>query len=217
MDKIKSTSFDLIRISVEDNEISLQFVWFVPALIIFIALVIWAYNATKTGRLSKKTYELTQISVGNGANSVILRPSYGDRELAYKIWVELSTRKIGLAVDPENDVVSEIYDSWYSFFQVTREMIKDVPVLQVRNAESQKIINLSVDVLNEGLRPHLTKWQARFRRWYQARIDLEDNFDYHPQDVQKKFPDYDSLMTELLQLNGRLEIYRTELRKVVFE
>lgn len=217
MVKKEPLSFDLIRISVGDSGISLHVVWLVPAIIIVTTLMIWVFHSTKTGRLSKKTYELSQISVGNGANSVILRPSYGDRELAYKIWVELSTRKIGLAVDPENDVISEIYDSWYSFFQVTREMIKDVPVLQVRNSESQKIINLSVDVLNEGLRPHLTKWQARFRRWYQARIDLEDNFDYHPQDVQKKFPDYDNLIAELLELNGKLEVYRTELRKVVFD
>jgi hypothetical protein len=158
-----------------------------------------------------------EVSLGSGPNNVKLKPSYGDRQLAYKIWVELSTRKIGLPIDPENDVISEIYDSWYSFFQVTREMIKDVPVSQVRNQDSQKIINLSVAVLNEGLRPHLTKWQAKFRRWYLARVDHQDYFDIHPQEIQKRFPDYGDLIGEMIELNGKLETYRNQLRSIVFE
>jgi hypothetical protein len=210
-------SFELLRVSIDAGALSFEVGWAVIGIFLIVSLLIWGFHATKTGRFSGKAYELSQISVGSGSNKVVLKPSHGDRELAYKIWVELSTRKIGLKIEPEDDVIDEIYDSWYSFFQVTREMIKIVPVSQVRNSESQKIINLSIDVLNDGLRPHLTKWQARFRRWYKNRIDREESFDFHPQDLQKKFPNYEDLVRDMLELNAKLEKYRAELRKIVFE
>jgi hypothetical protein len=76
----------------------------------------------------------------------------------------LSTRKIGLQIDLKQDVIVEIYDSWHNFFTITRELIKDIPVSKVQAPSTRKIITLSVNLLNEGLRPHLTTWQARFRR-----------------------------------------------------
>jgi hypothetical protein len=208
---------DILRISMDNNGLAVDVGWLVIGFIIFVTAIAWAFHAIKAGKLSRKKYELTELSFGTDLNKMIIRPSYGDRELAYKIWVELSTRKIGLEIDPEHDVISEIYDSWYKFFQVTRDMIKLVPVSQVRDSESQKIVNLSIDVLNEGLRPHLTRWQARFRRWYGQRIDHEDNYDFHPQDVQKQFPEYDALITDLLALNVKLAAYRAKLREIVFE
>ncbi len=72
----------------------------------------------------------------------------------------------GLKIDPDDDVTNEIYNSWYEFFVVTRKLVKDDPAVKVRQDSTRKIIQLSIKVLNIGLRPHLTKWQARFRRWY---------------------------------------------------
>lgn len=159
------------------------------------------------------TWEVDEAEIGVGSGKLKLKPNYIDRQIAYSVWVELSTRKIGLSIDPEHDVIAEIYDSWFAFFGVTRDLIKDVPVAKIRNDSTNKIINLSIELLNEGLRPHLTKWQARFRHWYNRKMDTDR--DVSPQELQKQFPDYDRLISELLSVNEKLIRYREKMIELV--
>jgi hypothetical protein len=152
--------------------------------------------------------------MGIGSHKISFKPNIRDQEIAYKIWVELSTRKIGLPIDLEHDVISEIYDSWFNFFSITRELIKDIPVSKVKNQSTRKIITLSISVLNEGLRPHLTTWQARFRRWYDRQLTNATD-DADPQAIQEKYPKFSELKTDLLAVNKRLIKYREKMREVV--
>lgn len=162
-----------------------------------------------------KTYEIDEAVIGIGDQKVKIKPNYQDMQIAYKLWVELSTRKIGLEVDLENDVIKEVYDSWYEFFKLTRELIKDIPVSKIRKDESTKeLVRIAIEVLNEGLRPHLTKWQARFRKWYNTEIEREENRDLSPQEVQKKYPDYEKLFKEMIDVNHKLIEYRKILREL---
>ena len=163
--------------------------------------------------------EIDQAEIGVGESKIILRPNVTDRQVAYAIWVELSTRKIGLPIDLDDDVISEVYDSWYNYFSVTRDLIKTVAVTKVRGPSTRKIITLSISVLNEGLRPHLTKWQARFRHWWKKEIDRADEHGVEvidPQSIQKRFPQYDALADELLVVNKRLIAYRKAMQEIVF-
>ncbi|WP_081602006.1 hypothetical protein [Thioalkalivibrio sp. ALE6] len=162
-----------------------------------------------------RTFEIDEAEFGLGDQKVKIRPNDIDRQIAYKIWVELSTRKVGLEIDLDNDVISEIYDSWYSFFSVTRELIKDVPVSKFRRKDTERIIALSIDVLNSGIRPHLTKWQARFRRWYEFQLAKDENADLHPQDIQKRFPDYEELKRDIMAVNKNLIGYRKKMHQLV--
>ena len=77
--------------------------------------------------VSKKSVTIDEVNLGIGNSSVKFSYSKKDQEIAYKIWVELSTRKIGLRFDKENDVIKEVYDSWYKFFETARELLKDIP------------------------------------------------------------------------------------------
>jgi hypothetical protein len=151
-----------------------------------------------------RRFEIDEAQFGLGEQKITLRPNDTDRQIAYKVWVELSTRKIGLPIDLDDDVISEVYESWYNFFSVTRELIKDVPVSKFRRRDTEKIIRLSIEVLNSGIRPHLTKWQARFRRWYERALDAEARLDLAPQDVQKDFPAYESLKDDLMRVTNNL-------------
>lgn len=160
-------------------------------------------------------FEIEEAEFGLGDQKITLRANDLDRAVAYRIWVELSTRKIGLKIDPDDDVIDEIYNSWYEFFAVTRELVKDVPVAKVRQDSTRKIIQLSIEVLNTGLRPHLTKWQARFRRWYSNQLLKDADALEHPQDIQKRFPDYDKLVAEMLDVNKKLMTYREKMYEFV--
>lgn len=162
-----------------------------------------------------KAYEIDEAVIGIGDQKVKIKPNYQDMQIAYKLWVELSTRKIGLEIDLENDVIKEIYNSWYEFFKLTRELIKDIPVSKIRKDESTKeLVRIAIEVLNEGLRPHLTKWQARFRKWYNTEIEREENKNLSPQEIQKKYPEYENLTKEMIEVNHKLIEYRKILRQL---
>lgn len=193
--------------------------WLIIALIVaLVLLIVWQWQA---GGFSFRKFELDQAEIGVGKNKFSFRPNLTDRQVAYEIWVELSTRKIGLEIDLKDDVVAEIYDSWYSFFDVTRELIKGVPVSKIRRDGTQAIIKLSIAVLNEGLRPHLTKWQARYRQWYNRQLkhyeSLTDDKIIDPQEIQKNFPQYDELSADLLRVNKALMLYREKMRELALK
>ncbi len=163
-----------------------------------------------------KTLQVAEVEVDAGPAKVRLRPNDLDRQIAYEVWVELSTRKIGLAIDLENDVIAEVYDSWREFFAVTRDLIKSIPVSRLSDDSTRKIVNLSVDVLNTGLRPHLTQWQARFRGWHEHQLKSRAAYE-EPQAVQKRFPAYSELTKSLLEVNAKLMAYRADMHRLVYE
>ena len=210
---ISKNSEDLISLTLSDDwSLSLHISPLPVIFIIVISALLWLilrfyYNRRLTD------FVIDSAELGIGSHKVSFKPNSTDRQIAYSIWVELSTRKIGLDIDPENDVISEIYDSWFAFFAVTRELIKDIPVSKVRGSSTSKIIDLSVEVLNEGLRPHLTKWQARFRHWYERQMD--NKVDAEPQELQKKFPAYEELVEDMLAVNKRLIKYRHKMNDLV--
>ena len=154
-------------------------------------------------------FEIDGAEVGIGDHKISFKPNDTDRQIAYSIWVELSTRKIGLEIDRETDVVNEVYDSWYAFFGITRDLIKSLPVSKVRQDGTRKIIDLSIDVLNVGIRPHLDRWQAKFRRWYEA--EEKTHPDKSPQEIQALYPEYEALMNDLVSVNKKLMIYREKM------
>tara|TARA_Y100000310_G_C20684535_1_gene818117 strand:- start:3003 stop:3389 length:387 start_codon:yes stop_codon:yes gene_type:complete len=112
-------------------------------------------------------FEETELNITlGGIGSVKIKPSHEVAQIAHKAWSELITRKAGLQFEPENDVVVEVYNSWYQLFSEMRSLIKEIPASHLKRSETKKLVNLLVDSLNKGMRPHLTKWQAKFRRWY---------------------------------------------------
>lgn len=204
---------DLISIILADDwSVSLHLAPLPVIILLVVAVLAWLAVRWHYGR-KFSDFEIDSAELGLGDHKVSFRPNDTDRQIAYSIWVELSTRKIGLPIDSEDDVIAEIYDSWYAFFAVTRELIKDIPVSKVRGSSTSKIIDLSVEVLNEGLRPHLTKWQARFRHWYERQMDSKA--DAEPQELQKQFPAYDELVEDMLAVNKRLITYRIKMNELV--
>ena len=183
---------------------------------IFILLIIlWLISLmTKkvSERIQKQSITVNEVELGIGSSSIKFSYDKKDQEIAYKLWIELSTRKIGILFDEENDVVKEVYDSWYEFFKTARGLLKESPVNKV--SYSSDLINLTEKVLNIGLRPHLTKWQAKFRRWYEKEL-LEDK-DKTPQEIQRNYPEYSLLIEDLINTNKRMIEYKELMKKIAF-
>lgn len=95
-------------------------------------------------------------------------------------------------------------------------MIKEIPVSKVRTESTKDLIKIATDVLNKGVRPHLTHWQAKFRKWYTNAAKKDENKDLSPQEIQKKFSEYEKLVDDMKKVNENLIRYKEKLEELAF-
>ena len=202
--------YDLVRLYFnEQNSLVLEVSPWLTGILVVGLVVLTAYG----WRRRRFSVVSLDVSLG-GSGQVQLRPREEDIQVAHKIWTQLVTRKAAVRIDPAHDVITEVYDSWYSLFGRVRELISELPARLVReDPATQELVRIATESLNNGLRPHLTRWQARFRNWYASQSELLKT--KSPQEVQREFPEYGKLMADLLRVNEELIQYAGELRKLV--
>ncbi|NOU60822.1 hypothetical protein [Marinifilum caeruleilacunae] len=195
----------------------------VIALAISVLLIIVGYQIFKYLFNWKKNNVQNEIvpvklkyKLGNAEIEYEVKRSYQNIEIAHKIYIELITRKAAIEIDKDKDVIVEVYNSWYSLFQVTREELKQLSGnLLLVNDSSESLIKLLSDVLNIGLRPHLTEYQAKFRKWYQEKLLEDESNGRSPQQIQKDYDDYNNLINSMKDVNRLLIDYAKELKKII--
>jgi hypothetical protein len=179
------------------------------SLILFTVDFFRAYNP---GKLS--------LSAPFGLGNIELdRATLSEKELdiAWKLYVQLSTRKAAIPLE-DSDIITEVYDSWYQLFTTTREYLIEMPAKDIEeNENAQKIIALALDVLNKGLRPHLTEWQGRYRKWYSETLNMEEYTGKSPQEIQRNYPQYNELMNDMKKVNTELQKYADQLKRFSHE
>ncbi|MFA0079332.1 hypothetical protein AB4427_14495 [Vibrio artabrorum] len=149
---------------------------------------------------------------------VKIKANTEDKKIAHRIWTELITRKAAIPFQRDKDVIVEVYDSWHTLFQCVREQISAIPVEKLRGREKvdiEQLIDISTKVLNDGLRPHLTEWQAKYRTWYSHAQNEEQYSELTPQELQRKYPLYDELVSDIESVNSKLSVFAHELKKIV--
>jgi hypothetical protein len=174
-----------------------------------------AHNGLRDMAASEQTHHVVEVNINlGGIGCMKICPTWEDIQIAHQIWTELVTRKAAIPFDPEDDLIVEIYDSWYALFQRTRQLIGDIPGKCIRRDKStQQIVKIATESLNLGLRPHLTKWQARYRNWWRNSEDALKTVT--PQEHQKTFPRYAELIEEMLGVNKEMIEYAAQLQKIV--
>lgn len=187
--------------------------WALIVILVFAWWLISRFVKNYIKRIQKHSIIVNEIELGIGSSNIKFSYDKKDQEIAYKLWIELSTRKIGIPFDNENDVIKEVYDSWYEFFKTARELLKELPVNKI--SCSSDLIELTEKVLNVGLRPHLTKWQAKFKRWYEKEMSKESG--KTPQEIQREYPEYSSLINDLISTNEKMIEYKELMKKIAFE
>lgn len=208
---MNSTTINILSIYLDDKFSLVAKInpWLFGLFVIILAIIIITNNKFNK-KIRKNDFEIDRAELGLQGGKIIFKPNNDDRQIAYQIWVELSTRKIGLPINLKDDVICEIYDSWHNFFTVTRELIKSIPVNKTNSTSTKDIINLSIELLNEELRPHLTKWQARFRHWYNLEIKNELN-SVDPQEIQSRYHNFLDLEKDMMDVNKHLIIFREKM------
>ena len=165
----------------------------------------------------KSSYEVQNVDFTfAGIGKVTVVQDKNTVRLAHKAWVQLTTRKAELPFDESHDLIVDIYDSWYQLFGELRKIVEDAsPSLRRKqDLRNSLLINSVVGTLNEGLRPHLTEWQAKYRRWYTHEIESSKNLKKSPQEIQKTYPFYSELVLDLIKTNNGLAKYSSELKRI---
>lgn len=188
--------------------------WLLVLMLVAIAGIMFVRRQQLFGKASY--LEINEAEIGIGSGKIKLKANLDDLQIGFKFWTELTTRKIGLPLDEEHDVIVEVYNSWYEFFGIAREMVKSIPVSKVRSSQTTKeLVLISVHILNKELRPHLTRWQARYRRWWDSVVDDPAHKDVPPQQLQQMYPHHEELIKEMKAVNAKLVIYANHLKEMV--
>jgi len=153
--------------------------------------------------------------IGGAEFEYAINRNYQNIEIAHRIYIELITRKAALPIE-NNDVIVEVYNSWYSLFQITRDELKKLSgVMLLESNESKDLIKLLTDILNKGLRPHLTEYQAKYRKWYNEAVELEENKRKTPQDIQAQYDKFQELFESMKSVNELLIVYAEKLNEII--
>lgn len=181
-------------------------------IIITLILIYLIYKIFKYFLAKKFKVVEMNISIANIGN-ISIEKNKDTSRIARKAWVEIMTRKVGLLFEEDKDVIVEVYNSWYSLFGIIRDLLKEIEPRK-KDKDLEKLENVLVQTLNYGLRPHLTKWQAKYRRWYNQEIEKETNNELSPQEIQKKYKKYDELICDLKETNKQMVQFAEELKKL---
>ena len=146
---------DILKITVNNGFGVNIFIPAIPTWLLMILsillVIIFIINIKKIAKFFNGI-EFSEIELGTGNNAkVTLKPNHQVKQIAYKLWVELNTRKLGIPIDVENDVIIEVHDSWYRFFSIARELIKEIPAEKASNKEVKRVIDISTKILNEAI------------------------------------------------------------------
>ena len=194
-------------------------IWIIIIIAVCASLIFFIYTQLLKNKLSH--YKIDTVTITSGGISTTIKKQYEVQQIAYSLWVELQTRKIGIPIDEENDVIYEVYKSWYTFFSTAREMIKAIPADELKSNAAKDLVILTTNILNKEIRAHLTKWQAKYRYWYKKEKDKDSSKHTAPQHMQKNFnlsesENYKSLMEDMISTNEAIINYRKQLEVMVF-
>lgn len=163
-------------------------------------------------RVRRHSSKSVTVSIPFGLGSWSYDTTPAERIVAWKMHVQLVTRKAALPFDPEHDLIWDVYDSLFTLFAETRALLLDLPPREFEQASG--VATLILKVQNDGVRPHLTAWQADFRRWWLRTECLEGNKDRAPQEIQRDYPRYSELVADLQKTNIELRKYADELLRI---
>jgi len=98
-----------------------------------------------------------------GIGGVEWEPDKAEAEAAWALYIELVTRVSTQPLAQETSVAREALDSLHSLFDTTRDVLRAAgPNVGVAR---DTLGGIAIAVLNDGLRPFLSRWHGSYSRW----------------------------------------------------
>ncbi len=147
------------------------------------------------------------VNVPFGIGSAEWESDSVERETAWSLYVELVTRVAVQPLEIGQGSARESLNSLYQLFPTTREILKAAgPGV---GASRSSVGGIAIAVLNNGLRPFLSKWHSRLKDW-EAQPHVGENSQEH----ERAWTQAASLYAELEALRLNLAQYAEALLKI---
>ena len=147
------------------------------------------------------------VSLPFGLGSAEWEADSTQRRAAWALYVELVTRVAVQELANDAGLVREAMNSLYTLFGTTREILREAgPDV---GASRESVGGLAIAVLNQGLRPFLTKWHPKLQIWEAQRPSEKS-----PKEHEQAWSEEPILRQELATLRSELEVYAQALAKV---
>jgi hypothetical protein len=170
--------------------------------IVIIPVKEWAMAKRDPAVLKK-----VSVSLPFGIGSAEWEADATERRAAWSLYVELVTRIAVQPLETDEGLMREALNSLYTLFGTTREVLKasgpDV------GASHHSVGGIAIAVLNNGLRPFLSKWHPRLQVWEAQRPPQTS-----PIEHEKNWTEEPRLRQELTTLRADLEQYANALAKI---
>lgn len=109
------------------------------------------------------------VSLPFGIGSASWEADSTERNAAWELYVELVTRVAVQSLAPQEGLVREAMNSLYTLFGSTREILRKAgPNV---GASNHSVGGIAIRVLNDGLRPFLSKWHPLLLEWEETKAD----------------------------------------------
>jgi hypothetical protein len=129
------------------------------------------------------------------------------KKAAWLLYLELSTRIATQSLEADEGLLREALNSLYKFFEMTRQILRDAgPGVGV---EENSVGGIALKVLNQGLRPFLSKWHPSLEEWEVQRSETS-SIKAH----ERKWVLSDQMRTELASLQKGLQQYVAALGEI---
>lgn len=162
------------------------------------------------GRTRKPNRVTVGLNLGAASLSGMWETTEEERAAAWDMHVELVTRVGVQFLPPDEGSLREALDSLYSIFGVTRELLhRGGPSLARPTHGHLSFARVAVTVLNQSLRPFLTKWHRELAD-YEARRDPATPAGAHEGSWER----YAEIRSELTRLHTSLRQYADLLAEV---
>lgn len=115
------------------------------------------------------TLKKLTLSLPFGIGGVEIEPDSTERDAAWELYVELVTRVAVQSLNPHEGLVREAMNSLYSLFDSTRKILRKAgPKV---GASHDSVGGIAIAVLNNGLRPFLSKWHPLLQEWEEQKAE----------------------------------------------
>jgi hypothetical protein len=138
-------------------------------------------------------------------------PDDDERRAAWELYVELATRISTVPLETGTGLQRDALTSLYTLFGTTREILRRYGpgVAQPKGGGNASFGALAVTVLNDAIRPLLTKWHPR----------LQDHEDKRPPDIsrfewERSWEEFGALTGEIDQVRKTVSQYAELLAAV---
>lgn len=147
------------------------------------------------------------VSLPFGLGSAEWQTDPTQRRAAWALYVELVTRVAVQELSSDAGLMREVMNSLYTLFRTTREVLREAgPDV---GASRESVGGLAIAVLNQGLRPFLTKWHLLLQIWEAQRPST-----ISPKEHEQQWSEEPKLRQELAKLRGELEVYSQALARI---